>query len=337
MPRPRIAFAMVNDQYLHLLFTPETMARLESIGDIVDRSAITDFDDDWARTVLARTEVLVTGWGSPRLTRSAVAAAPALKLVAHAGGPVRRLLDAEVWEKGVRVVNAAEANGRPVAAYTLAWIILAAKGAPKAVNELRHLQGGYRVFPSMDLRVGTVGTVVGVVGASRVGRQVIELLKLFPFQVLVSDPTLTAAEADALGVELVRLDELCARSDIVTLHAPALPSTIGMISDDQLEAMRPGATLINTARGVLVDMDAVRDHVRSGRITAILDMTDPEPLPTGDELYVLPNAIVTPHLAGAAGNELRLLGEAVVAEIERFAAGEPLRCEVSVAALESGA
>lgn len=328
---------MVNDQYLRLLFSQATMERLEAVGEIVERSVLTDFDDDWARTVLARTEVLVTGWGSPRVTRSTLAAAPALKLVAHAGGPVRRILNAEVWERGVRVVNAAEANARPVAAYALAWIILAAKGTPRAFNELRQLQGGYRIFPSMDTRIGTVGTVVGVVGASRVGRQLIGLLRQFAFRVLVFDPTLTAADAERLGVELVELDELCARSDIVTLHAPALPNTIGMISDDQLEAMRPGATLINTARGVLADMDAVRDHVRSGRITAILDVTDPEPLPTGDELYVLPNAIVTPHLAGAAGNELQLLGEAVVAEVERFAAGEPLQCEVSLEALETEA
>jgi phosphoglycerate dehydrogenase-like enzyme len=114
-----------------------------------------------------------------------------------------------------------------------------------------------------------------------------------------------------------------AQSRIVSLHAPLLPDTIGMIGRAQLAAMPDGAVFINTARGALVDHDALRDEVLQERISAVLDVTDPEPLLTPDPLYGLPNVTLTPHIAGSMGNELARLGAAAVTEIERFAAGQP--------------
>jgi phosphoglycerate dehydrogenase-like enzyme len=124
-------------------------------------------------------------------------------------------------------------------------------------------------------------------------------------------------------VDKVELDELLATSDVVSLHAPALPSTERMIGAPQLARMLDGATLINTARGVLVDHDALVPEVRSGRLTAVLDVTDPEPLPPDHPLLHLPTCVVTPHLAGSQGTELSRQAELVVEEIRRFAAGEP--------------
>ena len=171
--------------------------------------------------------------------------------------------------------------------------------------------------------MGNFRTTVGIIGASRVGRLVLELLRPFDFTVLLATPELSAEQAQDLGARLVSLGELMSQSRIVSLHAPLLPETIGMLGRAQLASMPDGAVLINTARGALVDHDALRDEVLRGRISAVLDVTDPEPLPTGDPLYGLPNVTLTPHIAGSMGNELARLGAAAVAEIERLATGQP--------------
>jgi phosphoglycerate dehydrogenase-like enzyme len=144
------------------------------------------------------------------------------------------------------------------------------------------------------------------------------------YRVLVSDPYLDQAHAAGLGAEPVDLDELCRRSDVLTLHAPQLPETNRLIDERRLALMPDGAILINTARGSLVDSDALARACATGRIDACLDVTDPEPLPAGHPLIGLPNVWITPHVAGAQGTEVRRLGEFAVAEVERFVAGEPL-------------
>jgi phosphoglycerate dehydrogenase-like enzyme len=153
------------------------------------------------------------------------------------------------------------------------------------------------------------------------------------YRLLVSDPFLESAEAAHLGAELVELDDLLTRSDIVSLHAPLLPETRGLLDDRRLSLLPDGAVVINTARGALIETDALVRHCASGRIDAVLDVTDPEPLPAGHPLIGLPNVHLTPHIAGAMGSEIRALGEFAVAEVERLVTGEPLLGQVSAAEL----
>ena len=140
-----------------------------------------------------------------------------------------------------------------------------------------------------------------------------------------------------MGATSVSLEELFRRSDIVSLHAPLLPSTVGMVSEGLLASMAPGSTLINTARAGLVDQEALARQLGERRITAVLDVTDPEPLPHDHPLRGLPNVLLTPHLAGAQGNELRRLGESVVREVEALAAGRPAEHPLGIADLEKSA
>lgn len=159
------------------------------------------------------------------------------------------------------------------------------------------------------------------------------MLSAFDVEILVYDPFLTEREAVHLGVRSVGLDAPCADSDIITVHAPQLPETAKMISDEQLRAMREGAVLINTARGALVDTEALTRHCAAGRIDAVLDVTEPERLPADHPLLHLPNVVVTPHLAGAKGREVSRLGDFAVAEVERFIAGRALLGEVTAGEL----
>ncbi|MBT2400454.1 hydroxyacid dehydrogenase [Streptomyces sp. ISL-100] len=299
-------------------------ARLAAGFDVPDL-VVDDFGRPEARKALGRADVLISGWGCPLIDAGVLADAPRVRAVMHAAGSVKQVLAREVWERGITVSSAAPANAGPVADYTVAAIHLAAKRAFRMAGE-------YRAGRPRDLTVspatGFLDRTVGIVGASKIGRLVLGRLAGTGVRLLVHDPYLAGAEAAALGGELVGLDALLTASDIVSLHAPLLPGTRQLIDARALALLRDGAILINTARGGLVDTEALAAHCADGRIDAVLDVTDPEPLPPGHVLLGLPNVLVTPHIAGAMGTEVRLLGEFAVAEAERFVAGERLLGEV---------
>jgi len=323
--RPRALLAM-SPEFLPLLFPAPLMERLLGALDFDPALVVEDFADPAAAAALADAEVLVSSWGVPVLDAAVLEGAPKLRAMLHAAGSVKHLVGDPAWERGLLVSSSVEANALPVAEYTLAAILLAGKG----IFDLREDFRARRAFELgyIHPQVGNFGRVVGVVGASRIGRRVLELLRPFDFQVLLADPYVDKETAAALGAELVDLDELVARADLVTVHAPRLPETEGLIDAARLASMKDGAVLVNTSRGSLVDTDALIAEVRTGRLSAILDVTHPEPLPRDSPLYDLPNVFLTPHLAGSHGNELARMGLLMVEEAERFAAGESLRHRV---------
>jgi phosphoglycerate dehydrogenase-like enzyme len=146
---------------------------------------------------------------------------------------------------------------------------------------------------------------------------------------LVADPYADPAAVAAAGGALVELDDLLARSDVLSLHAPELPSTRHMIGAAELARLPDHATVVNTARGSLVDSAALAAECGSGRLFAILDVTEPEPLPAGDPLRSVPNVLLTPHLAGSLGTEVLRLTDHTLDELARWTTGEPLRTEIT--------
>ncbi|WP_329231792.1 hydroxyacid dehydrogenase [Streptomyces canus] len=325
---PRAVFAM-DPVHLPLLFPPPLMTRLSEAAGLDPALVVQDFTDPVAADALARADVLITGWGCPRLDADVLSAAPRLRTVLHAAGSVRSLVGDAVWERGITVSSAVTGNALPVAEYTLAMILLCGKEAFEHRERFR-VTHAYPP-PAETAAMGNVGRRVGVIGASRVGRRLLELLRPFDFTVLLHDPYVSPAEAAALGAELLSLDDLLRHSDIVSLHAPDIPDTYRMLDRARLGLIRDGGVLINTSRGALVDPDALTDEVVSGRLRAVLDVTEPEPLPAGSPLYRLPNVFLTPHIAGSLGNELERLGRIVVEELERVVAGVGLEHEVRYA------
>lgn len=329
--RPQALFAL-SAENLPLVFPPEVLERLREVVHIDPALVAEDFADPRIAETLARTEILVTGWGCPRLDATVLDAAPKLRAVLHSAGSVKGFATPEIWRRGIAVSSAAEANALPVAEYTLAMILLAGKEVLVRRERLRteRVSPGWGVVPG----IGNHGRRVGVIGASRIGRRVLALLRPLDLRPALTDPYVDEAQAAGLGVPLLELDDLLRTSDIVTVHAPETPETHRLIGRRELALMPDGAVLINTARGGLVDHDALVGELRTGRLSAILDVTDPEPLAADSPLYDLPNAFVTPHLAGSQGNELGRLGAAVVAEAERLTSGGRVAYPVDLAALE---
>lgn len=302
-------------------FGPDHLARLERIGTLLDPAPLTRLDDDRARAVLAETEVLLGHWGCPTLTADVLALAPRLECFAYAAGTVKWQVTDAVWERDLLVTSAAAANAVPVAEYTVAMILLANKG----VLLVRELQRDPTLRLPLDLgRVGNVGKTVGIIGASFVGRLVIELLRPFDLRVRCYDPYLSDDEATRLGVRRDDdLLELCRNVDVLSLHAPDIESTRNMLRAEHFAALRDGAVFVNTARPALVDQDALEAELVAGRISAVLDVATPDPLPADHRLLSLANVFVTPHVAGSMGTELARMADLAIDEIERFATGLP--------------
>jgi phosphoglycerate dehydrogenase-like enzyme len=324
--RPRIVLAMIPGLE-RALFHADHLAALRAMADLPETEPAVPFETERATRLLQDAEILLTGWGCPELSGAVLDRAPRLRLIAHCAGTVKEMVTPACWERGLRVITAAEANAIPVVEYTVAAILLANKHAFH-IREIYRKERRYGLWHHTTPGIGNLNKRVGIVGASRIGRRVIEALRPFDFSICVYDPYLPEEEADRLGVEKVELDELLQSSDVVTLHAPSLAETRHMIGARELALIHDGAALINTARGALIDGAALEKELSTGRIRAVIDTTDPETLPADSPLYDLPNVFLTPHIAGASGTEVYRMADLIIEEIGRYLRGEPLQHEV---------
>lgn len=315
--RPKALLSMWGD-VVGEVFPPALRAELGQVVELLDPRPLKSLDDAVAGCLL-EAEVLVTSWGALPIDADLLACAPRLRAVFHAAGSVKGTVLEAGWRSGLVVTSAAALGAQPVIEYTVAVITLAS-------HRIFSLAQTYREgsFVPVRGRRGRPGTTVGIVGASAIGRGVITRLVDDGWDVSVYDPVIDPAVIAQIGARQVELDELCAESDIVSLHAPDVAATRRMMDARRLGLMRDGATLINTARGALVDHDALRVECASGRLDAILDVTDPEPLEPDDLLLRLPNVFCTPHAAGVQGTEVASLGAFMIDEIRRYVRGETL-------------
>ncbi|MFD3536694.1 hydroxyacid dehydrogenase [Streptomyces sp. NPDC058664] len=332
--RPALLLAM-GEGITERLLTDAHRTRLARLTRTDPRLVAHDLTTPGPRVTaaLAEAEILLTCWGATPLTAEILDRAPRLRAVVHAAGSVKHHITDACWDRGLRVTSAAAANALPVAEYTLAAILLAGKRILGSAQRYAELRADH-AWLTESATWGNYRRTVGIVGASRIGRRVIDLLRPFDIEVLLYDPYVGVPPP---GTELVGLDELCARSTVVSVHAPQLPATYRMIGAAQLAAMPDGATLINTSRGSLIDEEALLPHLLTGRLHATLDVTDPELPPPDSPLYTLPNVLLTPHVAGSLGNELHRMADQAIEEIARYARGEPFAEEVRASDLQRSA
>ncbi|MFD3418855.1 hydroxyacid dehydrogenase [Streptomyces decoyicus] len=304
------------------LLTAEVVARLMALADVDPSRVVNDFRAPQAVAALREAEVIISCWGCPPLSHSVLANAPRLRAVIHAAGSVKRHVTTACWQRGIQVSSATWANTVPVDEYVLAAILF----ANKQFLQIRDDQRLSR--PPVNWRttyrdLGNYRRVIGLVGASRISLRVIEFLRLHDFELLLFDPCVPPVQEPALGTRTVELDELCMRSDVVSVHAPDLPATRHMIDRHHLSLMCDGATLINTVGGSLVDPDALTAELRRGRLHAVLDLTVPEVLPTDSPLYDLSHVLLAPQVAGLLGSGLHRMAEAALNELDRYTDGLP--------------
>lgn len=314
-----------------IILLPEDLARrvydAKTLAEIFRTTRCAGFvapaDAPVRRADLADVEVAFTGWGCGRIDAGVLDALPALRAIFYAGGSVKYWADETVWERGITVVSASAANAIPVAEYTVGAILFSLKCGWHYIG--RHQREGRYPWPPVAAP-GGAGVAIGIHSLGLIGRLVCERLRPFGFEVLACDPLATAQDATALGVSLVSLPELFARCAIVSLHAPLLPETEGLITGQLVASLPPHGTLINTARGGLLREEEVAAVLaRRPDLSAVLDVLGEEPPRPGNPLVALGNVFLTPHIAGAIGAESWRLGRLMFEDFQRWQDGEPLQ------------
>lgn len=331
----QVVIALAASPEVHeLFFDPATGAALARLGEVRLPPPGADVGDPSVlAALLTDADVVVTGWGTAALSADVLAAAPRLRLLAHTGATVKPFVTDASFARPVRVTQAGDAMAYAVGEQALALTLALLHRLHRFDHALRtgaDWASATAAPPRRELR----GATVGVVGASRTGRAYVGLVRALGARVLVSDPYLSAEEADLLGVERVGLDDLLTGSRVVSLHAPVLPETTRMIGARELALLPDGALLVNTARAALIDSAALLAVLQTGRIDAALDVFDSEPLPVGHPLRALPNVLLTPHQAAGTVESRRRAGAIIVAEVERFLRGAPLCHEVTADLLD---
>lgn len=308
MARPRILLDLtpeLGDE----LFDVERYERLSELGS-VDRPSIRLHPEDRLEY-----DIVVTGWGSAPF-QVARHDDDRLRLVAHSAGTIRKIVPKQLLTEGVRVTQAASGMAVSVAELALYFT----QSLMRNLNDVdrRMQRKDWNGALSYGLGRTIAGTRIGVIGASRVGRAYIEYLTAMGGDVVVSDPYLSRRDADEMGVQLASLDELLTTCSVVALHAPVTDETRGMLHADRLALIPDGGIFVNTARSAIVDMPALVAELRTGRLSAALDVFDVEPLPVDDPLWSMPNVILTPHIGAVTTHSRQMQGDVVVDEIDRF-------------------
>jgi phosphoglycerate dehydrogenase-like enzyme len=314
---PMVLFTTERSRIRDVYFPHQVLESLERWGEVRYHEGPRPLSTDQLAELLHGVDVCITHWGCPRFTPEVLAGADRLRLIAHAAGSVADLVSSAVFERGIVVTSANSAMAPHVAEGVLAYLLADLHRIPERAQLMR--EGGWLDAPDRPTTAVSEITI-GLVGLGLVGRHLLHLLQPFNVQVLVHDPFVAAREIEELGAESVELHHLLTKADVVSLHASLTDTTRGILDADMLAMIRDGGVLINTARAALIDTVALTDVLRSGRIRAVLDVFDVEPLPSDDPLRSLRNVTLMPHAAGSSsGSDLAAMA---VEEVARFARGE---------------
>jgi len=322
----KAAFYLPPENY-DRIYVPQVRKQIDALCDVI-LEPMSGKELNSVRDRLKEVNILFAGWGSPRLDEEMLGCLPELEAVFYGAGTVKGLVSDAFWATGIPLCSSWVANAVPVAEYSFAQIILGLKQTLRFPDMMRKARK--KVFPEPYENMGAYGTTVSLISLGQIGRMVARRLQSLDVKVLAYDPFCSPEAASELGVTLVSLEEAFVRGQVVSLHTPWLKETENLITGKLLESMPVGGTFINTARGAVVNEPELIEVLRRREdLTAVLDVTYPEPAPEDSPLYDLMNVFLTPHIAGSLNGECGRLGEYAVEECRRWLAGKPLKYQVS--------
>lgn len=316
MPRGAVFDTFFNEALIH---------QLETLGTVCWNEKGRQYTHAELCRQIEAADICVTGWGTPALDAEVMRHAKRLRLLAHTGGSVSAYASAAVYEKGVCVVSGNRVFAQSVAEGVIAYALAALRRLP---YYSARLAGGD--WPGSFTNRGLLGRSVGIVGYGMIAQYLVGMLAPFGCPVQVYSRHITAQELDAGQMTHASLTEIFAGCEIVSLHSGMTADNYHMITEPLLRSMRPGALLINTARGALVD-EAALCRVLADRpdLTAVLDVYEAEPLPPDHPLTKLPNTLLMPHMGGPTIDRRPAVTQSLLADIQNFLAGQPLSCAIS--------
>ncbi|MBR2957329.1 MAG: hydroxyacid dehydrogenase [Clostridia bacterium] len=327
----KIALFGSNQLQFSKVYTPEVLKKLGEYGELSPRINKQNIEE--YKEFLKGCEIAFSTWGMPEFTKEEIAEyMPDLKAVFYSAGTVQYFAR-PFLESGIKVYSAFAANAVPVAEYTFAQITLAAKGYFQAAKY-------YRILPLRSLAfaqssTGCFGCKVGLVGLGAIGKMVAERLKALDVEVYACDPFVSEETAKELGVTLVDMETLFSECDIISNHLANKPELENVFNYKLFKRMKKRSTFINTGRGAQVaEYSLALSLLLHPSRTFVADVLKKEMFPYINPLFWVPNAILTPHIAGSTGKEPQRMAYYMMEEMESFLSGNPTRYEVTLEALE---
>ena len=312
-------------QTTNTFLTPENITLLESLGEVTYNKLDRHLTVAEMRDALVDVDVLVGGWGLPKLTGEVLAKANKLKLVAYVCGSVANIVTDEMYDKGIRIVSGNEGFAISVAEGTMAHILAAQRHFYE--YDCRVIEGGWKTTKTSTKSL--LGKTVGIVGLGSIAKHLLTMLKPFHVKIKLYSNHTTAEKAAEMGVQKADLEEIFSTCDIISVHSAKTDANHHLVNDHLLRLMKDDALLVNTARGDIIDEEALVRHVQSGHIRASLDVYQKEPLPADHPLRTLGARVnIQPHLGGPTMDYRYAAARLVIDDIARMQKGEELQNEI---------
>ena len=321
--------AINKDKTFDTFFTKDNIDYAESLGEIVWLDTATASADE-LKEKIKDCDTYITCWGSPALTPEILDYAPKLKLLTHLGSTVVPVVCDEVYKRGIKVISGFDYYSKSTAEGAVAYMLAALRNIPFYSERLKSKKIWREVDDYTD---GLLYKSVGIVGFGGVGRYVAQMLKPFDTQIKVYDiAQISKEEKEQYSITQCDIEEIFTTCDIISLHLPYNDSTYHIIDDALLSKTKSGALLVNTARGAVVDEQAMIKHLKSGDFNAALDVYEKEPIDLNSPLLLIDNVLMLPHQAGPTVNLRAVITRKLIKESANYIDKNiPLINEISAA------
>lgn len=307
-------------------FSEALSARLEQLGCVEWNTNTEQFSEEELAEKLSGVDICISGWGNTPFHEKTLKYADKLKLIAHIGGSVRPMVGDAAFERGIRVCSGNRVFAESVAEGVLTYMLCSLRKIGE--YEARMAAGEW---PSLIGTRGLLGRSVGLVGYGMIAEYLVKFLKPFGCRILVSSRHISEEELAAAGIEAASAEEIFRTCDIVSLHNSLTMRTKHSIGTELLNSMKDGALLVNTARGALIDEEALVSVLKERPVWAALDVYETEPLPMDSPLRDCERVLLMPHAAGPTADRRYAVTSYVLDDMERFLNGENLDCEIDFA------
>lgn len=305
-------------------FSKEVIEKLNSMRNIVWNDKTRNFTKEELAEKLRDIDVCITGWGCPQFDSFVLEKADKFKLLAHTGGSVANVASEALYDKGVKVISGNDIYAESVAEGVITYILCSLREIPYYSSKMKRGEWRDNNFKNQ----GLLDKTVGLIGFGAVSRHLVKLLSPFRCFIKVYDPFISSEIIKGYGAKSCTLEEVLKESDIISLHIPQTQNTYHMFNEKLLSMIGDDTLLINTARGSIIDEEALICQLKKGRFKAVLDVYEIEPLPQDSELKNLENVILIPHMAGPTADRRSYVTLKILEDIERFVHGKSLLMEI---------
>lgn len=314
-----------NGLWMETFFTEKVRKEMEGLGEFIFVDH--DLSPEELRDALVDIDIVMTGWGTLKYDEFILSKANKLKIIAHTAGSVQPLVTEAIYEKGITLLGGNPVFAESVAEATLCYIMCSLRSIKYFIMRPEFKWRG----PGEDSEKGIMDRTIGIVGYGMIAKYLLKMLQPFHVTAKIYSSYITDEEAAKYGATVATLDEIFETCDIISVHSGLNAKNWHLIKEEHLKKMKDGALIVNTARGAVIDEEALIRELQTGRIFAALDVYEIEPPPEDSPLYTLPNAFCVPHIAGPTFDRRQYVTLALLRDIKKWLNGETdVECKIEL-------